>query len=78
MSTDPRMRSLDRYLLDWLAPALFALLVSVTIRFHSLAPMPTMPRMVGDLLALADSMLCYLAAAFQPALLPEGGPAHHS
>lgn len=31
---------------------------------------------LDDLLALADSVLCYLAAAFQPAALPEGSPAH--
>jgi len=51
-----------RYLLDWLAPALFALLVSATIRYHSLAPMPTMPRMVGNLLGLAAVALVGLMA----------------
>lgn len=62
MNTAPRGASIERYLLDWIAPALFALLVSSTIRFHSLIPMPTMPRMVGDLLALAAIVLATLMA----------------
>jgi O-antigen ligase len=45
--------ALGHYLLGWIAPALFALLVSATIRFHSLLPAPTMSRVVGNLLALA-------------------------
>jgi O-antigen ligase len=52
MKTTTTPASLDCYLLDWVLPAVFALLVSATIRFHSLSPMPTMARMVGNLLAL--------------------------
>jgi len=44
---------LGRYLSRWIGPALFALLVSATIRFHSLFLTATMPRVVGRLLALA-------------------------
>ncbi len=62
MNTAPRGTSIDRYLLDWIAPALFALLVSSTIHFHSLIPAPTMPRMVGDLLALTAIILATLMA----------------
>ena len=51
-----------RFLLDWLAPALFALLVSAVIRFHSLMPFPTMPRMVGNLLVLDAMVLLGLLA----------------
>ena len=40
MDTKLRDESVGRYLLDWITPALFALLVSTTIRLHSLAPMP--------------------------------------
>jgi O-antigen ligase len=43
----------NKYLLGWIAPALFALLVSATIRLHSLAPMPTMFRATGNLLTVA-------------------------
>lgn len=46
-------RALGQYLLEWIGPALFALLVSTMVRFHSLFPMPTMSRVVGNLLALA-------------------------
>lgn len=53
MKTNTQQASLERYVLDWIFPALFALLISATIRFHSLAPMPTMARMVGNLLAIA-------------------------
>jgi O-antigen ligase len=44
---------LGKYLLGWIAPALFALLVSISIRLHSLEPLPTMARAVGNLLALS-------------------------
>jgi O-antigen ligase len=50
------------YVLNWLVPALFALLVSEVIRFHSLMPFPTMPRMVGNLLALDAAVLLGLLA----------------
>jgi O-antigen ligase len=49
----PGDSALGKYLLGWIAPALFALLVSATIRFHSLFPSQTMSRLVGNLLALA-------------------------
>ncbi|MEJ0098642.1 MAG: O-antigen ligase family protein [Pseudomonadota bacterium] len=62
MKADSRGISADRLVLDWLIPASFALLVSATIRFHSLAPGPSMPRMVGDLLAIAAIMLVLLMA----------------
>lgn len=60
MNTDPRRVATSRYLLDWILPALFALLVSGTIRFHSLEAAPTMARMVGNLLALAGAALLAL------------------
>jgi O-antigen ligase len=62
MDTDLRRPSPGRYLLEWINPALFALLVSATVRFHSLVPGPTMPRMVGGLLALAALALLVLVA----------------
>ncbi len=54
--------ALGNYLLGWVAPALFALLVSVTIRFHSLFPTQTMSRVVGNLLALAAIAFVLLLA----------------
>jgi O-antigen ligase len=63
MKTTTKSASLEGYLLDWILPALFALLISATIRFHSLAPMPTMARMVGNLLALAAAALFLLLVA---------------
>jgi O-antigen ligase len=54
--------ALGEYLLGWVAPALFALLVSATIRFHSLLPTQTMSRVVGDLLALAAILFLLLLA----------------
>jgi O-antigen ligase len=62
MKTTTKQGSLEGYLLDWILPALFALLISATIRFHSLAPMPTMARTVGDLLAIAALGLFILMA----------------
>lgn len=62
MDTKLRQGSAGRYLLDWIAPALFALLVSTTIRVHSLAPMPTMSRTVGHLLALSALAFLLLLA----------------
>jgi len=50
------------YVLNWLVPALFALLVSEVIRFHSLSLVATMPRMVGNLLALDAAALLGLLA----------------
>jgi O-antigen ligase len=67
---DSRDKSPDRYLLAGLFPALFALLVSATIRYHSLAPMPTMPRMVGNLLALAAVIMLVLLAQGQRIMVP--------
>jgi O-antigen ligase len=63
MTADPREASPGRYVVDWLAPALFALLVSATIRFHSLIPSYSMPRIVGNLLALAALLLLMLLAS---------------
>jgi O-antigen ligase len=54
--------ALGTYLLRWIGPALFALLIAATIRFHSLAPMQTMSRVVGNLLALAAIALLLLLA----------------
>ncbi len=54
--------ALGKYLLGWVAPALFALLVSATIRFHSLLPTQTMSRVVGHLLALAAVAFLLLLA----------------
>ncbi len=62
MKADSRGVSYSKSLLDWLFPASFALLVSATIRFHSLSPAATMPRMVGSLLALAAVALLTLTA----------------
>jgi O-antigen ligase len=62
MDTKLGEESVGRYLLEWIAPALFALLVSTTIRFHSLAPMPTMASTVGHLLALAAMTFVLLLA----------------
>lgn len=60
MTSDLSNASAGRYLLDWIIPAAYALLVSETIRFHSLAPWPTMPRIVGNLLALVAVALLVL------------------
>jgi O-antigen ligase len=54
--------ALANYLFRWVAPALFALLVSATIRFHSLFPTQTMSRVVGNLLALAAIAFLLLLA----------------
>ncbi len=54
--------ALNKYLRGWIGPALFGLLVSATIRFHSLLPTPTMPRIVGNLLALAAIAFLLLLA----------------
>jgi O-antigen ligase len=54
--------ALGRYLSVWIAPALFALLISATVRFHSLLLTQTMPRMVGNLLAFAAVALIVLLA----------------
>lgn len=62
MTAESRGAPPARYLLEWLVPALFALLLSATVRFHSLALVPTMPRMVGNLLALAAVALLVLGA----------------
>jgi O-antigen ligase len=64
MLSDYRLREglIGRYLLEWIAPALFALLLSNTIRFHSLIPMPTMARTVGNLLAIAAVAFVVLMA----------------
>jgi O-antigen ligase len=64
MLSDYRLREglIGRYLLEWIAPALFALLVSNTIRFHSLIPMPTMASTVGNLLAVAAVTFVVLMA----------------
>ncbi len=62
MQGESRQDQLRRYLLDWLAPALVALLISDTIHFHSLTPWATMPRMVGNLLALTAGGLMALLA----------------
>jgi O-antigen ligase len=62
MKTSTKQAPLEGYVLDWLLPALFALLMSATIRFHSLAPMPTMARMVGNLLTVAACGLVVLMA----------------
>jgi hypothetical protein len=51
-----------RHLLRLVLPALFALLVSATIRFHSLSPFETLPTVVGNLLALAAVALLFLMA----------------
>lgn len=52
------------------------ILLGGLIRPESRAHGPDEYTTTDDLLALADSVLCYLAAAFQPAMLPEGGPVH--
>lgn len=57
---DVALRS--KYLLGWIAPALFALLISDTIRLHSLSPMATMAKTVSNLLALAGVALLLLLA----------------
>lgn len=62
MKTTTKSPSLEGYVLDWILPALFALLISATIRFHSLAPMPTMARMVGNLLTVGALGLFILLA----------------
>jgi O-antigen ligase len=54
--------ALHKYLLDLLAPASFALLVSATIRLHSMAPMQTLARTVTNLLAIAAVALLVLLA----------------
>jgi O-antigen ligase len=54
--------ALGKYLSVWIGPALFALLISATIRFHSLLLTQTMPRMVGNLLAFAAVALIVLLA----------------
>lgn len=60
MNIDLRGTAPGKHILGWLAPALFALLVSSTIRFHSLAPVATLPRVVGNLLALSAVALLAL------------------
>jgi O-antigen ligase len=72
MNTDFRGPSPSRYLRDWLAPMLFALLVSATIRYHSLAAMQTMPQMVADLLGLAGVVLMVLLALGRRAAVSRG------
>lgn len=62
MNTDLRAKTPGTYVLGWLAPGLFALLVSATIRYHSLAPTVTMPRVVGNLLAMSTVILLLLLA----------------
>jgi len=64
MLSDNRSREglVGRYLLEWIVPALFALLVSNTIRFHSLVPMATMAPTVGNLLAVAAVAFMVLMA----------------
>ncbi len=70
MTGNSHGRPLDWYLLNWLVPALFALLVSAVIRFHSLMPVPTMPRMVGNLLALDGVSLLGLMALGRRVMVP--------
>lgn len=54
--------ALGKYLLEWIAPAVFALLISAAIRFHSLLPTATMPRAVAHLLAFAAIAFMVLLA----------------
>lgn len=61
----------SRYLLDWLVPALFALLVSAVIRFHSLAPTATMARAVANLLAIDAVALLGLLALGRGLAVPK-------
>jgi O-antigen ligase len=70
MNTDFRGTAPGRYLLGWIIPALFALLVSATIRFHSLALVQTMPRIVGNLLAVAGVALLALMALGRRIVVP--------
>jgi O-antigen ligase len=53
---------LDKVLLDWVAPVLFALLLYFTIIGHSAAPGATLARTVGNLLAVTGVLYFVLLA----------------
>jgi O-antigen ligase len=55
--------ALRSYLLGLMLPALFALLVSATIRLHSLSPVATLPSAVANLLAVTAVASLLLMAA---------------
>lgn len=67
ISVDP---AAGKYLRAWLLPALFGLLVSMTIRAHSLAPWPTMPRVVGNLAVLVATAMLILLASGRRLFMP--------
>jgi hypothetical protein len=67
-SRDPAVAR--RHLLVLVVPALFALLVSATIRLHSLFLTLTMPRAVGNLLAVAAVAFLVLMATGRRVTLP--------